>query len=275
MFWAEIGLYYINKYSPFVDIKFMKKFPESKLAHKYLDGLEGLEIGGSIHNPFGLKTRNVDYSDSDKTTFKKEEYDMRGDFLPVDMVAYGDNIPVPDESQDFVVSSHVLEHFPDPIKALKEWYRIVKKDGYIFMIVPHKERTFDKDEKRTTLQELLERHNNAKYDKEPSMSGHYSHWITEDIVELAKNINLEWQVVDFQDADDKVGNGFSIVIKKMKPDLEIQRSIECKLEKLKRKGKFLHIAEKIIAKNPMKLLGNSWREYKRSGASGIIKRMLQ
>ncbi|MFA5776890.1 MAG: class I SAM-dependent methyltransferase [Parcubacteria group bacterium] len=253
----------------------MKTFPESKLAHKYLDGLVGLEIGGSIHNPFGLNTKNVDYSASDKTTFKKEEYDMRGDFLPVDVVAFGDNIPVADESQDFVVSSHVLEHFPDPIKALKEWYRIVKKGGYIFMIVPHKERTFDKDEKRTTLNELLERHNNAKYDKEPSMSGHYSHWITEDIIELVKNINLDWQVVDFQDADDKVGNGFTVVIKKMKPDLKMQKTIERKLEKLKRKGKISRIAGKIITKNPAKLLGNSWREYKRSGTKGIVKRMLQ
>ena len=38
------------------------KFKESALAHRLLDGLEGIEIGGSAHNPFGLKTRNVDYS---------------------------------------------------------------------------------------------------------------------------------------------------------------------------------------------------------------------
>ena len=31
------------------------KFAESKLAHQFLDGLTGLEIGGSAHNPFGLK----------------------------------------------------------------------------------------------------------------------------------------------------------------------------------------------------------------------------
>ncbi|MDA0090523.1 hypothetical protein OFR95_14780 [Brachyspira hyodysenteriae] len=37
-----------------------------------------------------------------------------------------------------------------------------KKDGYIAMIVPHKERTFDKDRDRTTLNELIERHNKVK-----------------------------------------------------------------------------------------------------------------
>ena len=36
------------------------KFRESAIAHKYLDGLKGIEIGGSAHNPFGLDTINVD-----------------------------------------------------------------------------------------------------------------------------------------------------------------------------------------------------------------------
>ena len=35
------------------------KFKEHILAHKFLDGLQGLEIGAAAHNPFGLKTRNV------------------------------------------------------------------------------------------------------------------------------------------------------------------------------------------------------------------------
>src|SRR5665213_800939 len=48
------------------------KFKESAMAHKLLDGLEGLEIGGSAHNAFGLKTRNVDYC-GDMTVFKEEE----------------------------------------------------------------------------------------------------------------------------------------------------------------------------------------------------------
>lgn len=37
-------------------------FPESKLAHEILDGLDGLEIGPAAHNPFGLRTRNVGLS---------------------------------------------------------------------------------------------------------------------------------------------------------------------------------------------------------------------
>jgi hypothetical protein len=31
------------------------KFREHALAHKFLDGLKGLEIGAAAHNPFGLR----------------------------------------------------------------------------------------------------------------------------------------------------------------------------------------------------------------------------
>jgi hypothetical protein len=38
-------------------------FKESRRAHRLLDGLFGLEIGASFHNPYGLKTLNIDYTD--------------------------------------------------------------------------------------------------------------------------------------------------------------------------------------------------------------------
>ena len=37
-----------------------KFFPESKIAHQYLDHLKGIEIGEAAHNAFGLNTINVD-----------------------------------------------------------------------------------------------------------------------------------------------------------------------------------------------------------------------
>jgi SAM-dependent methyltransferase len=187
------------------------KFPESALAHKYLDGLQGLEIGGSAHNPFGLKTQNVDYTASLETKYKKFEKSLCGEAMRVDIIAPGDNLPVPDESQDFIISSHVLEHFPDPIKALKEWYRVIKKGGYIFIIVPHKNRTFDKNRKRTTLSELVGRHEGTLA-VENNHRGHYSFWITEDLVELAEY--LGWKIVAAHDVDDKAGNGFTLVVQK-------------------------------------------------------------
>lgn len=164
-------------------------FPESALAHQYCVG-KGLEIGGSAHNPFGLHTLNVDFTDSMETEFKQEEIRKCDKAMKVDIVAYGDNIPLPDGSQDFVVSSHVLEHFPNPIKALLEWDRLIRPGGIIFMIVPHKERTFDKHKERTSLQHLIEDFLNNKKASQSDASGHYHCWITEDIETL-----VNWMIL--------------------------------------------------------------------------------
>lgn len=192
-------------------------FPESAMAHKYCVG-KGLEIGGAAHNPFGLKTLNVDFTDSMETEFKKEEIRLCGRAMKVDIIAYGDNIPLPDGSQDFVVSSHVLEHFPDPIKALLEWDRLIRPDGIIFMIIPHKERTFDKHQARISLQHLIEDFlsDNKVFHENPT--GHDHCWITEDILALVNwmidTLHVKWEIIEVQDVDDKVGNGFTIVIRK-------------------------------------------------------------
>ena len=37
---------------------------------------------------------------------------------------------------DFVFSSHCLEHMVDPPKALAGWWEIVRRGGYLFLIVP-------------------------------------------------------------------------------------------------------------------------------------------
>jgi SAM-dependent methyltransferase len=199
------------------------KFKESALAHKLLDGLEGLEIGGSAHNSFGLKSRNVDYT-SELTCFKQEEIKLCGEALPVDIVSPGDQLPLDDNSVDFVISSHVIEHFPEPIKALKEWYRVVKPGGYLYIIAPHKERTFDKERNRSTLAELIERHATGKVPE--TLNDHCSVWITEDFVELVGW--LGWNILHIQDTDDKVGNGFTIVVQVAKdnaPRLNVAASV--------------------------------------------------
>jgi SAM-dependent methyltransferase len=190
-------------------------FRESKLAHQYLDGLAGLEIGGSAHNPFGLETQNVDYVAVLDTIYKKAEIEHCGEALKVDIIAAGDDLPIPDESQDFVLSSHVIEHFFDPIKAIKEWLRVIRPGGYIFIIAPHKERTFDRDRARTTLEELIARHEGkiaGPTDYAHQHDEHYSVWITQDLLDLCRYLKLK--IVAYQDVDDKAGNGFTVVVQK-------------------------------------------------------------
>jgi hypothetical protein len=107
--------------------------------------------------------------------------------------------------------------FKDPIKTIQEWFRVVKSGGYVYMDIPHKERTFDKPRNRTTLSELLKRHNGSiPHDNNPA--AHHSVWITMDVLELAKYFN--WTVVEWSDQDDKTGInyghaiGFTVVLQK-------------------------------------------------------------
>lgn len=199
---------------------------ESALAHYYCSG-KGIEIGAGAHNPFGLDIINVDIyqTDLDETSpFHIEQLRLCGSVASVDVVAPGDKLPFSSGSYDFVVSSHAFEHFPDPISALLEWDRVIKVGGVIFMIVPHKDRTFEKDRERTTLEHVIEDFLEKRTYEEGIKNGegetpHYHCWITEDVINITawtrQYCRVFWRVEEIEDFDDKVGNGFTVVIRKI------------------------------------------------------------
>jgi SAM-dependent methyltransferase len=177
----------------------------SKFVSGYLGSLQGIEIGASSHNRFYLDAVNVDrYGDYD-TRHKLLERRLAGHVAKVDVVAPGDDLPFADDSYDFVFSSHVIEHFPDPIKALREWVRVASR--YVVVIVPHRDRTFDADRPLTSVEELMERHRSGFSSEEDR---HWSVWTCESFLDMCKVADL--RAIDHQDPDDKVGNGFAVVI---------------------------------------------------------------
>ena len=46
---------------------------------------------------------------------------------------------IQDESFDFVYSSHTLEHVFEVETTLKNWYRVLKPNGYLILYVPHRD----------------------------------------------------------------------------------------------------------------------------------------
>ena len=230
-----------------------KQSRPSALATKYLENLHGIEIGASTQNSFFLKRSiNVDFSDEQGGLWQ----DKNCEPATVNIVAFGDDLPFKDNTLDYVLTSHVIEHFFDPVKALREWHRIIKPGGFIFIIAPHKDRTFDKPREVTPVAELLDRSTGririsdylrpndisaleqsgkakfgADYEVPPQMlisrgarleqgwvryeaddHHHWSVWRTHDFVDLVKTLRLN--IVEVQDTDDKVGNGFTVVIRK-------------------------------------------------------------
>lgn len=61
----------------------------------------------------------------------------------------------PNSVYDFIITSHTLEHLANPIKAIKEWLRVIKDDGYLLIIVPKKEYCFDFYRKVTEFKHLI------------------------------------------------------------------------------------------------------------------------
>lgn len=188
------------------------KFPLHKIATKYLTGLKGVEIGGSAHNPFGLDTINVDYTDDMNTAYKKAEIDLCGEALKVDVVADAGQLPFDDKSFDFVISSHMLEHAWNPVKVLTEWSRVARK--YIFIVVPRKDLTFDKDKPVTPTWDLIKRASGEIVKPEGAPAD--DHWTIWDVKEFQKFCTwiatiLNMKIVEFEEKDSKVGNGMMVL----------------------------------------------------------------
>jgi SAM-dependent methyltransferase len=177
----------------------------SAFVLSYLSGLQGVEVGAAAHNDYGLNAINVDRYGELNTIYKDEEWRLTGRRKAVDIVAPGDDLPFEDDSVDFVFASHVLEHFPDPIRALNEWLRVASK--YVALVIPHRDRTFDRDRELTPADELVRRHEQGFTD---ARDLHWSVWTLESFLELCERLRLH--VVDALDPDDKVGNGFMIVL---------------------------------------------------------------
>jgi SAM-dependent methyltransferase len=190
-------------------------FPPSALAKALLEPLgRGIEIGPAAHNPFALSNCFfVDIELGPHSAPRGSAGKADATVQPIDVLAAADRLPFANDSLDYVLSSHVIEHIFDTIGTLNEWMRVLRADGLVFMIVPHHMRTFDKGRPRTTFAELAERHTGAR---KPPLSdpigGHQSVWATEDMVELCTKLGL--CVERIQDVDDKVGNGFTVVLRK-------------------------------------------------------------
>lgn len=191
------------------DTKF--KFPESALAHELLDDLVGIEIGGAAHNAFGLNTWNVDRltpGSPHMALYVESQIEICGEVMPIDVVSIGDHLPFAAKSLDFVVSSHVIEHFYDPISAIDEWERVARR--YIFIICPQRD-CLDSDA-RLELTSLGE--HRARY-AEPASTKiasdmHHSRWTSQSFHAMCEAFG--YHVTHIEDPDTKVGNGFTIVI---------------------------------------------------------------
>jgi SAM-dependent methyltransferase len=134
-----------------------------------LAGARALEIGGpsEVFSGGGLLPvypllRSIDgvqwATDTAWHTLDRErgycpEGPRRGElhvFDDVDLAALGD------ATYDLVLSSHVIEHIANPLRALAAWRRVTRPGGHLLLIVPHMAGTFDHRRPLTTLEHMID-----------------------------------------------------------------------------------------------------------------------
>src|SRR5882724_2807215 len=45
--------------------------------------------------------------------------------------------PIEDQSQDFVIACHIIEHMPDPMHFINECWRVLRDGGTLLLAGPH------------------------------------------------------------------------------------------------------------------------------------------
>lgn len=146
------------------------------VGHAWLRG-RGIEIG-ALHHPMRLpRGASVRYLDRLSLADLRRQYPTLADkyFVDVDIVDDGERLgSIPDASEDFVTANHFLEHCQDPIGTLKNMIRVLRPGGVLFLTMPDKRATFDRDRPVTTLSHLRTDHEQGPG---ASRRGHYEEWV--------------------------------------------------------------------------------------------------
>lgn len=202
------------------------------LAFKYCIG-RGLELGAAAHNPFDLPDcRTVAPCDGvnylhpkdleDYGHYKNEQMKLSQEVEIVDLVGDFQNIPAEDGSLDYLISSHVIEHEPNFIAAMVECDRVLKGGGVFFCIFPKRNaEPTDGLRALTTLQKIV-----SDYERGTTVATspdawrtHYSVFSLQSMIGFINHINQKglgnWLIECFEETDSKVGNGHTLVLRKL------------------------------------------------------------
>jgi len=139
-----------------------------KFFSNKLQGL-GLEIG-PLHRPMLTHAgMDVHYVDRYSVEDLRAHYPELNELSLVEPHILDDAevlSTVKDGTYDFLIAAHVIEHMKNPLSSLEHWCRVVKPGGLIYMIVPDKRRTFDKQRVRTMVSHMVQDYLKPSPDKD-------------------------------------------------------------------------------------------------------------
>jgi len=115
----------------------------------------GIEFGAGTYPfciPLHCQVQFADFLAPDD--LKQHAYEAQStDFVPLTFVTSMEEMGgLADDSLDFVVACHVIEHLHNPLRALERVHKKLKTGGSLVLVVPDKRLTFDKDREVTSLE---------------------------------------------------------------------------------------------------------------------------
>ncbi len=131
-----------------------------RLADRHLRGA-GLEIGAlhlPLHVPRATRVRYVDRMDV--AALRRHYPELRDlDLVEADVIDDGETLATVEAgSADFVIANHFIEHTQDPIGTLANHLRVLRPGGVLYLAVPDKRLTFDRDREITPLEHVVRDH---------------------------------------------------------------------------------------------------------------------
>jgi SAM-dependent methyltransferase len=146
---------------------------------KQLEG-RGVEIG-ALHLPLQVPAGvQVTYIDRMPVEELRQHYPELADqeLTPVNLIGSAENLSaLGDRSVDFVIANHLVEHMEDPIRALMEFYRVLRPQGLLFMAVPDARVTHDQRRAITSIEHLIEEHRRGESFTHTNRLAHYRDWV--------------------------------------------------------------------------------------------------
>jgi predicted SAM-dependent methyltransferase len=162
--------------SPEVNSNHSAKINRELIADNYLSGI-GIEIGALNHPLYVPRTAQVRYVDRMSVPDLRTHYPELSsvNLVEVDIIDNGELLTtIAEASQDFVIANHFIEHCQNPIASLGSMLRVLKVGGVLYLAIPDKRYTFDRDRQVTPVEHVL-----RDYEEGPEWSRrqHFEEWI--------------------------------------------------------------------------------------------------
>jgi SAM-dependent methyltransferase len=146
-------------------------------------GSEGLEIGAYDLPTVSRSQGYCRYADYRSTDQLAELGSLpRDQVCDVDfLVARGATLPEQISARfDYVIACHVIEHVADPIGYVMELRGLLKDGGIVFLTVPDKRSTPDRNRPSTSIEHLLmDHHDGCRYPTIEHIVEFHRHWMRE------------------------------------------------------------------------------------------------